>query len=471
MKYFAVAAGIAALIVMLLLVRSLAHRTPAEPVEVSGEGDLTSQKAATAGELGRLDDEIQRLVERLFARDGSSEFERLEAIGEQAVPALIGALEDPRTAAVKFDIQGFVRGGESAFERINELLEPFGPAEAVRPLEKYMQHQDDYFRKYAAVALGNIGTAECIAPMLVALDDAEESVRSFAMMGIQRGIEAERCSVEFLDAMFPALTKLLNRDDDDSFGRAPQLLLKINTDRALPVLLSQEYFTTENRKLRYIIKALNVAGHRIPHEQLLPLLRSEQLLIDEYPRYYNYAEALIAYAHNPDAAAEDTLRAELRSTNTWVQEAAAEGLAILSGISNAREVVFEAVKSEGFEKLSVPRKHYFAVLMYDAEVNNGGHSQYFVNPTGENWKEAIAGLKAIGAENRAAILLDATAVFGPAGPAVDTEARRKQLRAFTKQQEDFTSALDGRYYNCEGNIESLLSQYAISNREHFGGTR
>ncbi|MFM7056970.1 MAG: DMP19 family protein [Planctomycetota bacterium] len=107
--------------------------------------------------------------------------------------------------------------------------------------------------------------------------------------------------------------------------------------------------------------------------------------------------------------------------------------------------------------------------MYDAEVNNGGHSQYCVNPSGNDWKIALAGLRAIGAPSRAAILQDAAALFGTDGPAVDTETRRKQLIALTKQQQEAMSALDDRYYRNTENLEALLAQFAINNREHFGG--
>ena len=49
-----------------------------------------------------------------------------------------------------------------------------------------------------------------------------------------------------------------------------------------------------------------------------------------------------------------------------------------------REFVFDALGSHGFEQLSVPQQHYYAVFAYDAEVNHGGHAQYFVNSPGDH---------------------------------------------------------------------------------------
>jgi len=414
------------------------------------------------------DDEIQQMVDRLFVqKDEDFNFDRLKLVGVKAVPMLIEALENPKTASTQFGDGGHALDAKSPFERIVDLLEPIGPADAVQPLAKYIDHEDDHFRKHAAIALGAIGTSECIAPMLKALDDDDDYVRSYAMMGIERGIDANRCTEEFLNAMFPALTKLLNRDDGSVSRTAPELLLAIDTDRALPVLLSPEYFSIKNEEVHYIIRALTAAGQKISHDTLLPFLKAVKPLVNKYPHDYDYAEALKAYAHNPDASAEQIFRTELKSSKRKVQEAAAEALAVLSGVTNAREVVFDALDNQGFDELLRPQRHYYAVFIYDAEVNNGGHSQYFVNSSGDHWKSALEGLKAIGANARAKILHEATSLFGAEGPSVDSDSRHRQLARFSKQQDKSLDELDSRYYSCDENIEALLAQYALKNKEHF----
>ena len=414
------------------------------------------------------DDEIQKMVDRLYKKtDEDFNFDRLKLVGEKAVPMLIEALENPRTASLTFSDGGHAFDPKSPFERIVDLLQPIGPASAAKPLATYVQHKDDHFRKYAAIALGNIGTSECIAPMLLALDDADDYVRSYAMMGIQRGIDSKRCTKDFLDAMFPALTKLLNRDERSVSGNAPVLLLAIDTQRAMSVLLSPDFFTVNNRRVHYIIKALNAAGRLIPHDTLLPFIQTVKPLSGQYPHDYEYAEALLAYARNPDSSAEEIFRNELKSANKNVQEAAANALTIMSGITNAREVVFETLKQQGFDRLPPPQQHYYAVFMYDAEVCNGGHSQYFVNVFGDHWKLAWEGLKEMGASARAGVLQASTELFGPAGPSQENELRHQQIASFSKQQHKAINELDTRYYACNENIEALLAQYALKNKEHF----
>jgi hypothetical protein len=244
-------------------------------------------------------------------------------------------------------------------------------------------------------------------------------------------------------------------------------LLAIDTDCAMLVLLSPEHFTLENREVHYIIRALNEAGHKIPHDRLLPFLRAVKPLSDKYPHNYAYAAALLAYAHHPDPSAEQTLRNELDSSNKEVQRAAAEALAALFGLTDARQFVMDAEENHGFEHLSPPQQHYLAVFFYNAEVNNGGHSQYFVNSSGDHWKSALEGLKEIGAEERAGILQKATALFGAAGPSVDNDPRHRQLAAFSEEQDKAVDELDRKYYGCGENIEALLAQYTLKNREHF----
>ncbi len=131
---------------------------------------------------------IVKLVAGLFDEQHTAACAQLEKFGKPAVPALIGALSDPQTASVKSECHGFHPGGYSPFKRIMSLLKPFAPADAVRPLDSGREHQDSDFRKTAARAPGNIGTVNCVSPVLCALQDPDDDVRAYAMSGIDRGM-------------------------------------------------------------------------------------------------------------------------------------------------------------------------------------------------------------------------------------------------------------------------------------------
>lgn len=414
------------------------------------------------------DAEIQRMVGRLFVKeDGDLNFDRLKLVGPKAIPFLIQAIDDPRNEKSKFDKGEMADLDSSALERICDLLEPFGPPEAAAHLLRFVDHADSYFRGLAAIALGNIGTVECIEPILKLLADPEGSVWSSAMIGIQMGCNGQRCRPEFCDAVFPAVANRLVDDDGSLYDVAPGVLLAIDRERAMSILLSEKFFSASNGQLNDVLRSLNEAGCRIPHTSLLPLLKQLQPLSNEYPHSSEYSEALIAYAHNPDAAAEELLRMELLAADKRVQLAAAKALAICAGIPDATSVVLDKKRHLGFDALSEPQQLYYATFGYAAEVVNGGHTQYFVNSSGAQWKTVLRALTAVRAAEIEKILQEAVAVFGPDEPSVDDDTRHRQLASFSKRQNEALQSLDNRYYECRENLEGLLLLFAIEHKEHF----
>ncbi|HIK95509.1 MAG TPA: DUF4375 domain-containing protein [Planctomycetes bacterium] len=161
----------------------------------------------------------------------------------------------------------------------------------------------------------------------------------------------------------------------------------------------------------------------------------------------------------------------MRSSNDRIQKAAAKALAIFSDVTNPHDVVFDVFHNRGFDALSPPQKVYVAVSIYDAEVNNGGHSQYFVNSSGDHWKQVGEGLRAIGAKGCEKVLDDATRLFGSKGPSENNDTRHRQLGGFSSQQDKSFDELDRRYHDSDENIQALLALYAIAHKEHFTAPR
>jgi hypothetical protein len=345
------------------------------------------------------------------------------------------------------------------------------PTEAdISELTKLFRSGDKNAREDAILALGTIGSTNCIELIVAALGDDDDSIRFYAMLGIERAIVAKRATKDFLEAAFEPLVRLLNREDRTVFGKPPILLLAIDTDRAIPVLLSVPYFTIENSQLHYILRALNRNHIKIPQDKLLPLLAQLKGSADKYPHDYEYAEALIAYGRNPDVGAEERLRNELKSDKEKVAAGASEGLAILHGVESPYGHVAEIVESKGFAALTDPQKHYYSVFAYGGQVDNGGHAQYFFNSSGDSWKSALSGLKAIGATKRAAVLEEAAAKFGPDGPSEDRVTRINQVRRLRAEPKKIFGELDTRFYEAGKageDFDVLLPLYAIENKAHF----
>ena len=63
-----------------------------------------------------------------------------------------------------------------------------------------------------------------------------------------------------------------------------------------------------------------------------------------------------------------------------------------------------AAYEHSLQQFSQSQRFVFAVRWYIAEVNNGGHNQFYSNSTGIVWRDAVAGFEAIGAPRAATIV-------------------------------------------------------------------
>ncbi|NGZ77704.1 DMP19 family protein [Saccharibacillus alkalitolerans] len=117
---------------------------------------------------------------------------------------------------------------------------------------------------------------------------------------------------------------------------------------------------------------------------------------------------------------------------------------------------------DDLKKFTLPQIYTFAIEWYLAEVNNGGHDQFFSNSTGIVWEEALNGFKAIGIEDYYTILLEAVNRLG-GKPNMDREKRQDQLVEYNADFED----LDHRIYQSESHIEEKILSYIRENQKEF----
>ena len=94
------------------------------------------------------------------------------------------------------------------------------------------------------------------------------------------------------------------------------------------------------------------------------------------------------------------------------------------------------------------------VWKLDAEVNNGGFDQYFINTGGRVADQTLQALERIGACHRAAILHEAVRIVGEGS--IPDESISLELRA-----------LDDRYFELSENVHSLLADYIRAHPEEF----
>jgi len=418
--------------------------------ERSGKQIRESWEAERKRESARFTDaELARMVDRLFIEEdpNRANFHGLLWAGSRPVPFLIKALDEPRTWSTVFFREGFHPDGQSPFERICWLLDDTAPAEAAKPLARYLAHPDPKFRREAASVLGSIGTLDCLEPIKTALADPDLELREYAMMGLMHGVE--RQSETFRHNIFVA----------------------IDAAQAAPILESSQYLAASNPQLHQVLTALDREGVKVPLAIVMPLLAElEELAVKNEVREADYATALILYARNPDKLAESRFQVLTGSPSSTIAAAGARGLEILAGIDPS-EAAWAAFEQRGFAAMTIPQRFYHAIEDYRDEVNNGGHEQYFYNSDSDVYETAIDGLRTIGATSKAAILSGAAHAFVPLGPAATNAERRRQMELFGAPQDRIFKSADARFWASEKRpgerLDVLLAQYALQHKNDF----
>ena len=123
----------------------------------------------------------------------------------------------------------------------------------------------------------------------------------------------------------------------------------------------------------------------------------------------------------------------------------------------------------GFEELSAAEKVFMTIWGLEADVNNGGFSQYYFNTSGDQAKHAPGALRAIGANAMAAIVEQANAHFGAGGPPADRDQRQDALEALGDKPEAAWDELSGQFQNYPDDLTELLYAYVQANKPQIRG--
>ena len=104
------------------------------------------------------------------------------------------------------------------------------------------------------------------------------------------------------------------------------------------------------------------------------------------------------------------------------------------------------------------------MLWYLAEVNNGGHHQFYSNSTGIVWRNALEGFEEANLPDVAALILESALRLGGT-PSPDREERLHQLESTRADFED----LDNQFINIEKTnpINEGILDYVRHHRVHF----
>lgn len=93
------------------------------------------------------------------------------------------------------------------------------------------------------------------------------------------------------------------------------------------------------------------------------------------------------------------------------------------------------------EVFTLDQRYLFAIIWYFAEVNNGGHHQFFYNSTGIVWEDALNGFKNFGM-NEYANNFQKVINYCGGRISFDRNERYEMLQRLEENEEEFFKVLD-----------------------------
>jgi len=116
------------------------------------------------------------------------------------------------------------------------------------------------------------------------------------------------------------------------------------------------------------------------------------------------------------------------------------------------------------KKFTQEQRYVFAINWYAADVNNGGHHQFYLNSTGIVYSDALQGLKVIGALEFFKIL-EESSIKMAGGLSPNRNIRMDFLQEHDIDFED----IDNKFYKLDKTnpLEIFLHNYIGKNKEKF----
>ena len=430
--------------------------------------DAAAALSGSPNEIAQLVDYF--VFEAKSSRDAWAELRVLAKLGSQAYPRALEILQDP---SMKGRLSALAEDKSLLPEApINRLCEIFDqdaapPEEAAFLLAPYLQSASDEIRKSAALIIGSIAAADSLPDLRRVLTDQDEYVRSYALMGIQRAINGNRIKESHRDEFFALVAKMWPGDTSFSVcDSIPLILLKLDRDRAIEYLLSDELFSVHFSPVWRILEAFKNESVMVPRTRLLTIITAASNEPLEYPIANVLEKSLPLLGAHRNQEDLERLERLLNHSNEDVSRGATEALYRFHRYYDLIRNPWDVVEKSGWHALTEAEKHLLAIERLDAEVNNGGFAQYYFNSSGDNWQDAHNGLAAIGAETRHRLMSATLETFGDVEPAVDRESRTSQLSKIVRKKEDPFNEQDSTWYKIKDeNLDRLIFKYNLANPE------
>jgi hypothetical protein len=123
---------------------------------------------------------------------------------------------------------------------------------------------------------------------------------------------------------------------------------------------------------------------------------------------------------------------------------------------------------QDFDAQTVPQKVFTAIWELEAEVNNGGFSQYFTNSSAESMPFVVQVLESIGAPITADICRRAINSAFPKGLPATPDVIAEEVSELSDEANEKLGASDSEFFAYPHDLTILLFQYVTAHPEEFG---
>jgi uncharacterized protein DUF4375 len=106
----------------------------------------------------------------------------------------------------------------------------------------------------------------------------------------------------------------------------------------------------------------------------------------------------------------------------------------------------EAAGGRTWDCLSATERTVITAYFFEMEFCNGEMEQFFINPSGDRWRETLAALKTIGATRVAELFERAVAVFPNGTPSADQLTRCHQYEALGEMGRNVMQRVSDEWY-------------------------
>lgn len=170
------------------------------------------------------------------------------------------------------------------------------------------------------------------------------------------------------------------------------------------------------------------------------------------------------------ASRDGSVRVTAGEGKTLKHRAASEILAISDDTEFAiamSDLVFAREQAVGYAALTPAERVVFCLDALEREINNGGFQQFFENSSGDHAFDTVESLQTLGANQMAALVRDAIAVFPGGRPAADRGERQDQLDRLDQRATSRWGELDDAFYQYPDNLVALERRYVQQHVAQF----